>query len=106
MAKLSNAKKAAAKKTTESGSAAKKAATKKTVELDNEDGIEDSEEEVDQEANGNSAGAETKSTLLNECKKLFQTTDLYKVFELEKSTATANDSKNKEMDTTLNLEIF
>ncbi len=35
----------------------------------------------------------TKSTLLNECKNLFGTNDLYKVLGLVKVDASANDSK-------------
>ena len=83
MAKLSKA----TKKSTKNSITTAAAKNKKVVDLkDDEENQSTSDNEEPKEVSN-----ENNSNLLNECKRLFDTTDLYKVLDLEK-TATANDS--------------
>lgn len=95
MAKVSQTK----KKTQTGGASAKsngkaKAKAAKNVDLDNtDDEVEDSEEEPDTVPKNGNGNAETKSTLLSECQKLFNTTSLYEVLNLEKEKASQAESE-------------
>jgi hypothetical protein len=94
MAKLGKSKSAAAGKNSKSASSTKQSNGKKVVDLNKEEEneMESSEgNEVDDETADQNQ--EKKSNLLKECQKLFGSTDLYKIFDLEKSKATKNDSK-------------
>lgn len=95
MAKLSKSSKKAAPKAGASAAGNKKTASRrKVVDLEEEEkDMETSEEESETEEPRQNGNTENKSSLLSECKKLFETDDLYKIFDLDKATASQNDIK-------------